>query len=243
MFGAYQAGAWKALADRFQPDIVVGASAGALNAWAIAGGCPADDLCAFWTNPASADLMRLRATARPWRGVFDSEPVYRQIDQFYSRFRPRVPLAIAMVEVPRPRQVLVKNDRITAMHLRATCAIPFGYPAVRIAGKLHVDGGLLTAVPLWAAAEMGATSAVVINALEFMPSIFLRVVVGAFRAVAAPKAGFPGMEITMIRPSVPLGSVRSACFWKEENVRRWIALGERDAAAVGDQLALKRIHR
>jgi NTE family protein len=37
MFGAYQAGAYKAIADLAPPDIVVGASVGALNGWAIAG--------------------------------------------------------------------------------------------------------------------------------------------------------------------------------------------------------------
>ena len=31
MYGAYQAGAWKAIADIFQPDLVVGASIGAIN--------------------------------------------------------------------------------------------------------------------------------------------------------------------------------------------------------------------
>jgi len=44
MYGAYQAGAWKALADVFRPDLIVGTSIGALNGWAIAGGCEPDEL-------------------------------------------------------------------------------------------------------------------------------------------------------------------------------------------------------
>src|ERR1035438_5321759 len=44
MFGAYQAGAWNVLSRRFQPDLVVGASVGALNGWAIAGGCSPAEL-------------------------------------------------------------------------------------------------------------------------------------------------------------------------------------------------------
>ena len=39
MFGAYQAGAWEVLSQSFQPDIVIGASIGSLNGWAIAAGC------------------------------------------------------------------------------------------------------------------------------------------------------------------------------------------------------------
>lgn len=232
MFGAYQAGAWKALAESFQPDFIVGASAGALNAWAIAGGCSPAELCAIWTDGASADLMRLRKPARPWRGIFDSAPVHRQLDELHARFRPRLPVAITMVEVPRFRQVYVTGDRITPAHLRASCAIPLGYPPVRIDGKYYVDGGLLGPVPLWAAAEMGATSAVVINVLEFMPSLWLRAGVGAFRAVAAPKMRFPQIEVTLIRPATPLGKLHDALFWKEENARRWIAQGEGDAAGV-----------
>jgi hypothetical protein len=79
---------------------------------------------------------------------------------------------------------------------------------------------------------MGATSAVVINVLPMMPSRFLRATVGTFRALAAPPARFPRIEVVEIRPAGPLGSVRDAVFWKEENARRWIAQGEREAAAI-----------
>lgn len=233
MFGAYQAGVWKALARQFQPDLIVGASVGALNAWAIAGGCPPDELCEGWIDRSSSDVMHLRTLpGLPWNGVFDATPLYRKVDEFYARFRPRMPYATNIVEVPRFRQVCVAGDRMTAAHLRASCAIPFGYPPVRIDGKLYVDGGLLAAVPLWAAVQMGATSAVVINVLDVMPSVLLRAGVSAFRAVMAPKADFPGLKTTWIRPSVALGRVRDAIFWKEENARRWVELGERDGGLI-----------
>ena len=239
MFGAYQAGAWKALAESFQPDMIVGASAGCLNGWAIAGGCTPEELCGIWTNRESADLIRLRrGPAPPWRGFFDPEPFHRKVDELFARFRPRIPFAINLVEVPRFRPVYVTGDHVTAAHLRASCAIPFGYPPEKIDGKHYVDGGLLSPVPLWAAVKMGATSAVVINVLEFMPSVVLRAGVGAFRAVMAPKANFPNLETTWIRPSMALGRVRDAVSWNEENARRWIALGERDARAMIESSSL-----
>ena len=232
MFGAYQAGAWKALAGSFQPDMIVGASAGCLNGWAIAGGCTPDELCGIWTDPQSSDVMRLRRRpAPPWHGFFDADRFHRSVDALFARFRPRIPFVINLVEVPRFRPICVTGDRITAAHLRASCAIPFGYPPEKIDGKYYVDGGLLSPVPIWAAVEKGATSAVVINVLEFMPSVALRAVVGTFRAVMAPKVDFPSLETTWIRPSEALGTVRDALSWREENVRRWIALGERDARA------------
>jgi len=233
MFGAYQAGAWKALAGSFRPDLVVGASVGALNAWAVAGGCSPEDLCAIWTTRETADLMhRRRGLTLPWRGVFDAELVHRKVDELYARFHPRIPYATNIVQLPRFRQVCVRGEEMTADHLRAACAIPFGFPPVRIGGKYYVDGGLLSPVPLWAAMQMGATSAVAINALQFMPSVMLRAAVGTFRAVMAPKVDLSRIEVTWIRPTAPLGTVRDALFWKEENARRWIELGERDAAAV-----------
>ena len=230
MFGAYQAGAWKALARKFRPDLVVGASAGALNAWAIAGGCDPEELCAIWTTRETADLVRRRrGVVLPWRGAFDSELVRGKLDEFYARFRPRIPYATNIVQLPGFRQVWVRGEEMTEAHLRASCAIPCGFPPVRIGGKYYVDGGLLSPVPLWAAMQAGATSAVAINVLEFMPSAVLRAGVGAFRAVMAPKVDWGRIEVKWLRPPVPLGTVRDALFWNEENARRWVAMGERDA--------------
>src|ERR1035441_622902 len=56
MFGAYHAGAWNVLSRRFQPDLVVGTSAGALNGWAIAGGCSPAELLDMWRAPATGGL-------------------------------------------------------------------------------------------------------------------------------------------------------------------------------------------
>ena len=233
MFGAYQAGAWKALAKSFRPDLVVGASVGALNAWAIAGECPPEELCAIWTARESADLMHWRRRpGLPWHGLFDAEVLHGKVDELYARFRPRIPFVTNIVALPRFRQTWVRGEQMTAAHLRASCAIPFGFPPVKIGGRYFVDGGLLSPVPLWAAMQAGATSAVAINVLEFVPSLALRAAVGTFRAVMAPKVDRERIAVTWIRPRVALGTVRDALFWKEENARRWIEMGKRDAEAV-----------
>ncbi|MBM3775954.1 MAG: hypothetical protein FJW37_12460 [Acidobacteria bacterium] len=69
MFGAYQAGAWRALEGRFRPDLVVGASVGALNGWAIAGGCAPEEL-------VDRCSIRARAESCGWGSGFRrcSEP-------------------------------------------------------------------------------------------------------------------------------------------------------------------------
>lgn len=228
LYCAYQAGAWKALAPLFQPDMVVGASAGALNAWAIAGGCSPAELISAWMDPSTAGLMRLRF---PFPTLFDPAPLARRIHDDFVRFPPRVPCAVTMVEVPRLRRVYVADGQITPAHLMASCAVPCGYPPVRIGGRFYVDGGLLDAIPVWAAVALGATRVVVLNALPSMPSALMRWGVGLVRAIAPRFAGAAPIERVDIRPAAPLGPVRDAVTWKEANIRRWIEQGEAEAAA------------
>jgi NTE family protein len=231
MFGAYQAGAWNVLSQRFQPDLVVGASVGAINGWAIAGASSPEDLLAMWRDPATAGLMKFRMPFPPWRGFLDPAGLTRMVREWYTRFKPCVPYSATVVEVPRLRLVRVSHERITAEHILASCAVPFGYPPVRIDGKCYVDGGVLDILPLWAAAEMGATRVVAVNVLPLMPSRSLRGAVRLIRLFGQKPAGIRDIEVVTISPRSPLGSVRDALKWKPENVRRWIQQGEEDAGA------------
>src|ERR1017187_6763339 len=231
MFGAYQAGAWNVLSRRFQPDVLVGASVGALTGWPLAGGCPPADLLAMWRDPATALLMRRRLPLVPWNGFFDPAALDRQVRAWYQRFKPRVPYSATLVEVPRLRLVRVPHEQITPAHLMASCAVPFGYPPVRIDGRLYVDGGLLDVLPVWAAAEMGATRVIAVNVLPQMPSPPLRAVVRAVRFFGQKPAAMPGLDILRVSPRTPLGTIRDALTWTPENMRRWIQQGEDDAAA------------
>lgn len=228
MFGAWQAGAWQALSARFRPAMVIGASAGALNAWAIAGGIDPADLPALWSEPECARLARLRP--RPWC-LFDPRPLEERIRRLHAAFRPRLEVGVVATSLPGLRPRLFRNEEITWRHLAASCAVLLCYPQVRLATGYHTDGGLLGAVPLWAAPRMGASSALVLNALPRAPSAFLRLAVGALRAAAprppAPPAGFPSR---VLEPSRPLGSFRRAVFWDRASIERWIRQGQADAA-------------
>ncbi|MGO9257675.1 MAG: patatin-like phospholipase family protein [Bryobacteraceae bacterium] len=235
LFGAYQAGAWNALSRWFQPDLVVGASAGSINGWAIAGGCSTADLLAMWRDPATAGLTRPRFTWVPWRGCIDPAALARHVRDLYARFKPRVPYSATMVEVPRLRLVRVLHDRITPEHLMASCAVPFGYPPVRIDGKLYVDGGVLDILPIWAAVEMGATRVIAVNALPLISSLPLRAALRVAHLVGRKPPEVSGVEVVEIRPRAPLGSVRDALVWSPENMRRWIQQGEEDASVAGRQ--------
>ena len=243
MFAAWEVGVWKALRRHFQPDCIVGASAGAWNGWVIAGGGDMEELTASWLDPSTATILQPDLH----RAGFPQPDVLREkARELFARFRPQVPFGLTVVEVPRLRQRLVRDSGITWQHLAATCSIPFCFPPVRIEGKSYVDGGLLGALPLWAAREMGATRAIAVNALTTLPFRALRLggagLLACLRAEGALRAlGRPGgpphrpgadLEIVRIEPSTPLGSLRDAVRWSRANIERWIEQGERDANRV-----------
>ncbi len=233
MYGAYQAGAWKALAGRFRPDLVIGASVGSLNAWAIAGGASPQELIDSWLAPECAKLARFRTPAAPWRGCFDSVPLHTRIQRLWSAYRPRTAVAVIATELPALKPRIFRGEAITWRHLAASCAVLLGYEQVRIDGRLYTDGGLLGALPLWAAAELGAQRVLAIDALPVMPSRAVRVFLRAVQAFAPKaRAAAPAPEVALVTPGEPLGPLQDAVFWRRAAVERWIARGEADASGV-----------
>lgn len=219
MWAAWEVGAWKVLREHFQPDLIVGASAGAWNGWAIAGGVSAEELAREWLDPRTAGIMRVGIHST---GIFRPEGLLAKSRDLFQRARPVIPFGLTMVEVPSMKLKLVRDSEIGWEHLAASAAIPFGFPPVCIGGKRYVDGGLRGALPLWAAAEMGATNVIALNVLNTPIFRLLR------KIMRAPPAG-DALSVRTLEPSAPLGSLRDAVVWSAANVERWIALGESDA--------------
>ena len=213
LFGAYEAGAWSALESHFRPDLVVGASIGALNAWPIAGGASGDDLSQRWLNLNMDSIAQAR----------------QPIEEIFSAYQPRIDVCVVLTDVLRLRPRSFLNQRITARHLAASCAIPFLLPAQRIDGVWYADGGLLNSLPLNAAIEQGATEIVAINVWAPLPwwwfnaAHALRFVTG--NRIRAPK----GVKIHLLTPRKFLGSIRDSAVYKRENIQRWIEQGRLDA--------------
>jgi NTE family protein len=217
MFGAWQAGAWRSLAPRFTPDLVVGASVGSLNGYAIAAGWSASQLCDWWQRPDVAafkhlpEAIRLLIAARPL-----------EIDY-----------AVVLVDLLRMKPHTITGPVIQAEHLLASCAVPGAALPRRINGRWYLDGGLLNPLPVWAAVELGATRIVALNALPDVPSALLKPLVKGFRACFGHRPTVPSnVEVTTLEPSSPLGSLRDAFLWKQPNITRWIEQGAADAAAL-----------
>jgi NTE family protein len=228
MYGAWEVGVWKALSRWFQPDLVVGASAGAWVGWAIAGGCTIDELIGAWLDPETGLIMR---PGLHRSGLIRPETLHRKARELFARWKPKIPYGLTVVEMPWLRPRVVRGSEVRWEHLAATASIPLCFPPVRIDGRLYVDGGLMGALPLWAAEELGATRAIAVNALTAAPF-------RALRRLLPPRRTKPEFEILPIEPSEPLGTLRDAIRWSPANIERWIKLGERDASRISSSATM-----
>lgn len=229
MFGAYQAGAYKAIAELAPPDIVVGASVGALNGWPIASGCSPDHLIERWLDPAAGDTLQLFPN-HGWRnGWFDPAPLQAQAEGIWREYEPRIPFGVVVTELPRLIARLVEYPDVRAAHLQATCSIPLFLPAVEIEGKRYLDGGLFEKLPIWAAIEMGATRIIAIDSLPDVGKWWMHAGIEIAHAFKARRKYPRDLDLTIVSPSGRLGDANDAVFWKRANIERWVEMGLRDA--------------
>ena len=219
LWAAWEIGAWKVLSQTFVPDLVVGTSAGAWNGWAIASGCSAAELAQLWLDPETAQIMTFGLHPT---GFLKGEPLNKKARELFERFKPRIPYALTTVQVPSMRSCIVRDSEIRWEHLAATCSIPFAFPPVRIDGQLYVDGGFRAGLPLWAAEELGATSALALNVLNTVEFRVLQVLLWRKRPSGT-------VRVQCLEPSRRLGSLKQAVEWNANNIARWMAQGEEDA--------------
>jgi NTE family protein len=238
MYGAYQAGAWKALADVFRPDLIVGTSIGALNGWAIAGGCEPDELIDRWLSLEPASRYRWKLPNTIFGGVLDSEALQNIVRDIHRAFTPKIEYALVMTDLLTLRPRNVPGNAVTWRHLVATGAIVGIFDQVRLDGRLCSDGGLLAGLPVWAAAELGATKVLAINLLPEAPGFIAKTFSGAARRISPFRAEVPSsVEVITVVPAALLGSPSDMLYWNRANAEKWIAQGESDALCLKHSIA------
>ncbi len=239
LFGAYQVGVWSYLFETgFRPDLVVGASVGALNGWAIAGGCHAGALIDQWLDKTRSNVLLRREKAGLRSGFFEHEPLRNLTAQLFAEYRPRQEFGLVTVELPLLRTRLFTGPSVTANHLLASASIPLAMPAVSIQGKTFTDGGLLEDVPLWAAVKMGATRIVAVDAMHFECPWWYRAGVKPMGLFAPRVKPAVKAQTTLIRPSRPLGDYQEALAWDRARIQDWLDRGYADAQ---ETLAVQRV--
>jgi predicted acylesterase/phospholipase RssA len=222
LWTAWEPGAWSVLRDRFRPDLIVGTSAGAWNGWALAGGATAEELAQQWLDPRLATVLEFGLHRT---GFLNPKPFLEFSRDLFERYRPRIPFALTVVELPFLQTHIVRDRDITWKHLAASAAILGGVPPVAIDGRRYVDGGLRGGLPLWAAEALGARRALALNVLTGTTFQVLR-------AITRGKTATSGLHVKIVEPSRRLGSIRDALVWNPSNVERWVEQGRSDASSI-----------
>lgn len=169
--GAMQAGLYRALCQLgIRPDLIVGASVGALNGAAIAAGVGPKTLAHGWESLSRRDLLRFNRRIL-WRlgavrSIFSSNRFYRFLEgrlpvRTFSELK--IPLMVITTRLATGEaRVWERGDLPKAV--QASCSIPGILPPVKDhEGIWHVDGALADNLPVETAGERGATHIIAMN--------------------------------------------------------------------------------
>jgi NTE family protein len=167
--GAVQVGMLQALTERgITPDLLVGTSAGALNAVFVAahgtGPAALDRLATIWSDLRRDDVFPVRApqVLLALAGARDSLCVHDGLDRLVRRhvLLPRleeapIPVHLVATDLLSGEEVLLgAGDPVSAV--LASSAVPAVLPPVRRDGRTLVDGGLADNAAISQAVALGA---------------------------------------------------------------------------------------
>jgi NTE family protein len=157
----------------FQPDFLVGTSAGALNAAFLGKGLGADgvrNLAAVWTGLRTKDVFpglgwfsSLRALAGS--GVLASPSGLERIIERHlpaTHAELTIPTAVIASDLATGSAVAFRQGDLRR-HVLASAAIPGIFPPVAVDGRTFIDGGVSAHVPLLPARDLGAQTMVVLD--------------------------------------------------------------------------------
>lgn len=172
--GALQVGALRAMQERdIRPDMIVGCSAGALNAAVLARGADADAVARaadIWRKVSTQIVYPGGRFTSVWRVVSGQDSLYDN-RRFYSFLQevgctPALTFGASAVRLYvtatnlRTGRLHVfgdnRNDRILDALMASTALTPL-HPPWEINGERYVDGGTVTPLPLRVALERGST--------------------------------------------------------------------------------------
>ena len=200
-FGAVQVGMLQELLARgITPDLVVGASVGAINGAYLAGDPTPEGvkrLEAIWRGLRRRDVFPLG-----WRSLIgllgrrnymvEPDGLRRLLEAhlpFRDLERAAVPLHVVATDVLGGATVRLSSGPAVEAVL-ASCAIPAAFPPARIDGRHLMDGAVASNTPVRSAIELGATRLVVLPtgyacALEAPPSRAIAIMLHAITLLTA----------------------------------------------------------
>jgi NTE family protein len=247
-FGAYQIGVWRALEENgWRPDLIVGASIGAVNGFAISRGASAGDLLRIWRDEPLAIQQRARDEGRrtpPRVSLAKHTDLFTswigQVFAQWSGSKSHHDLLVTMTAWPSCALREVRDREVECAHLVASCAVPTVMPPARIDGRIYIDGGTFCPLPLRAALRAGATEVVAVDVLAASPCKTIRwarVVGTSLRNFVRREETEPsreelaGVRVQRVQPSRRLGNL-DACFaWDPRQIETLAEAGYQAAKA------------
>lgn len=162
--GLSHIGLLRALEEHGIPiDILVGTSMGSIVAGLYAAGLSVENLTYLATQ---LDLNRLFAPRIPPRGgLVDAEPFAHFLDQLTGGIRMEetpIPFYSVLADL-RTGETVALNRGPIGKAIVASMSIPGIFPPVEIEGRLYVDGGLVSSVPVRAARAAGADFVIAVD--------------------------------------------------------------------------------
>jgi len=244
-FGAYQIGAWAALEEAgWRPDLIVGASIGAVNGWAISRGASADDLLRVWRDaPSAADNPFQKGEDSTCRSVTLARRTgffrcwVEHVFAAWAGAAPRHDLWVTLTAWPSCALHVAKGPHWSAEHFVATCAVPAVMRPVRVEGKLYMDGGTFCPLPLRPAILAGATEIVAVDLLAVPPSMLIRrarIAAAAVRnlvhgeLVEATPEELARVRLVLVQCRRPLGTLDDCFTWDPRRIEALSQAGYRD---------------
>ena len=172
--GAVQVGMLRAAHEAgMKPDFLVGTSAGALNAAFIASGLTSariDELAGIWAGIKTKDVFPGLHLWSPLRALLGAGTlaspmglkaiIDRHLPETHAELA--IPTAVIASDLATGSAVAFRDGDLRRQIL-ASAAIPGVFPAVDVEGRMFIDGGVSSHVPLLPARDLGARTMVVFD--------------------------------------------------------------------------------
>lgn len=163
--GFAHVGVLKVLAANDVPiDLIAGTSAGAIVDGAYAAGMSPDEIASMasrvgWINMTRPSLSPLGALSNAPMGSF----IAREFPT--TRFEElKIPLAVVVCDFVTGNEVILKDSGDLVLAIRASCAVPGVFAPLRDEeGRILVDGGVVSPLPVDAARSMGADVVIAVD--------------------------------------------------------------------------------
>lgn len=263
--GAVQVGMLKALmAHGVKPDLVVGASAGAINGAYLAAcldSAGIDELERLWTTTHRRNIfpMNIRTLVRvvvKRDFLLETDALKTLIERNlpYQRLEDAVvPIHIVTTDFLSGEMVVLSSGP-AAQAIVASCSIPAAFPAVAIGKRYLVDGGLVSNTPIKLARDLGANRLIILPtghacALRLPPrgaissALHGLTLLVASQIVKELETLESGCDFHVVPSLCPLGSsaydfthTRALIDRVEQQTRNWLNTGGPDRRDIPDAL-------